>query len=189
MPALGEKEWQEHAALVGAVTLAWNQTVHQLLRVFCHLTGLESPLAEAIFFSPQSDSAQRNLIKRVAAAVGLADGDRKTLDKLLKRLEVASRGRNLATHMIFGITAFDQDTGIWGPKVVPSLTPPQDSRLEADFTAQFRKVEHELAAIHRDLEHWLGHTPFPDRPWGGPPFPRAAAAWMNALEELELPSE
>lgn len=61
MPALGEKEWQEHAALIGVVSLAWNQTVHQLLRVFCHLTGLESPLAEAIFFSPQSDSVQRNL--------------------------------------------------------------------------------------------------------------------------------
>ncbi|MHC2526256.1 hypothetical protein [Rhizobium leguminosarum] len=115
MPALGEKEWQEHAALVGAVTLAWNQTVHQLLRVFCHLTGLESPLAEAIFFSPQSDSAQRNLVKRVAAAVGLAEQNWKTLEKLLKRLEKASRGRNLATHMIFGITAFDQETGIWGP--------------------------------------------------------------------------
>ncbi|WP_222000318.1 hypothetical protein [Rhizobium laguerreae] len=87
MPALGEKEWQEHAALIGVVNLAWNQTVHQLLRVFCHLTGLESPLAEAIFFSPQSDSAQRNLVKRVAAAVGLAEQNWKTLEELLSGLK------------------------------------------------------------------------------------------------------
>ncbi|MGO6982516.1 hypothetical protein [Rhizobium leguminosarum] len=119
MTAFGEKEWQEHAALIGVVSLTWNQTVHQLLRIFCHLTGLESPLAEAIFFSPQSDSVQRNLIKRVATAVGLAERDQKMLERLLKRLEGASRGRNLATHMIFGITAFDQETGIWGPKSSP----------------------------------------------------------------------
>jgi hypothetical protein len=74
----------------------------------------------------------------VAAAVGLAEPDRKMLEKLLERLEKASRGRNLATHMIFGITAFDQEAGIWGPKVLPSLTPPQDPRLEAGFTAQAR---------------------------------------------------
>ncbi|MFF0949201.1 hypothetical protein ACFYE9_16425 [Rhizobium leguminosarum] len=74
------------SSTLGAVTLAWNQAVHQLLRVFCHLTGLETPLAEAIFFSPQSDSVQRNLIKRVATAVGLAERDQKTLDKLFKRL-------------------------------------------------------------------------------------------------------
>ena len=24
--------------------------------------------------------------------------------------------------------------------------------------------------IHADLEKWLVHTLFPDRPWGGPPF-------------------
>ncbi|MGR8964208.1 hypothetical protein [Rhizobium leguminosarum] len=92
--------------------------------------------------------------------------------------------------MIFGITVFAQEAGICAPKVVPSLTPPQDSRLEADFTAQFRKVERELMAIYRDLEHWLGHTLFPDRPWGDQPFPRAAAARMDALlGEAGLPSE
>lgn len=171
----GQKEWQDHAALIGVVTLAWNQNTHQLLRIFSHLTGLESPLADAIFFSPQSDSLQRNMIKRVAQAVELNKASFDELKTLLHRLQKASSGRNLAAHMIFGISAFDPDTGTWGAKVVPALRPSQDPRLEADFAAQFKRVEEELTAIYQDLEHWLVHTPFPDRPWGSPPFPKAAA--------------
>lgn len=186
MAVLGEKEWNEHAALIGAVTLAWNRTVYQLLRVFIHLTGVESPLADAIFFSPQSDSSQRRLIKRVAEAVGLTKADQDALHKLLSRLDKLSTGRNLAAHVIFGVTAFDQATGIWGPKVVPALTPPQDHRLHDDFTAQFKKAERDLDQIFRDLEHWLVHTPFPARAWGGPPLPVAAAAQAErAVAEAE----
>lgn len=175
MAVFGEAEWQKHAALVGSVTLAWNRTVHQLLRVFTHLTGVESPVADAIFFSPQSDSGQRRLIKRVAKAVGLSVDHRETLNKLLRRLDEVSTKRNLAAHVIFGITAFDQATGTWGPKVVPVLDPPQDDRLHEDFTRQFSEAERTLGGIYNELEHWLVHTPFPERAWGGPPMPIAAA--------------
>lgn len=188
MAVFGEKEWRDHAALVGAVTLAWNRNVHQLLRVFTHLTGVESPVADAIFFSPQSDSSQRRLIKNVADAVGLAARDLDVLSKLLKQLESVSTGRNLAAHIIFGVTAFDPTTGVWGPKVVPVVSPPQDPRLRDDFAGQFREAERKLAEIYEGLEHWLVHTPFPERPWGGPPLPIAAAAAAEA-ERLRLEAE
>jgi hypothetical protein len=181
MTVLGKKEWQEHAALVGAVTLAWNRNVHQLLRVFTHLTGIESPIADAIFFSPQSDSSQRRLIKRVADAVNLADADQNALNNILKRLDKVSTGRNLAAHIIFGISAFDPATGTWGPKVVPALTPLQDSRLQDDFAKQFMDIEQEMARIYEALENWLVCTPFPKRPWAGPPLPLAAAAQFESL--------
>ena len=180
MAVLGEKEWLEHATLIGTVTLSWNRAVHQLLRVFTHLTGIETPVAEAIFFSPQSDSSQRYLIKRVAEAVGLDKIHQDELNKLLKRLEGVSTGRNLAAHIIFGVSAFDPISNTWAPKVVPALTPPQDRRLENDFDAQFREVERKLAQIYHDLEHWLIHTPYPNRPWPGPPLPIAAQAAMRA---------
>ncbi|NKJ02967.1 hypothetical protein [Novosphingobium sp. SG707] len=187
--ALGEKEWHEHAALIGRVTLAWNQNVHQLLRVLIHLTGIESPVADAIFFSPQSDSAQRKLIKRVAEAVELGEQYRASLEKILKRLEEVSSGRNLATHVIFGISAFDPETNHWGATVVPTLNPPQDSRLQPDFTAQFQAVEQKLHALHRDLENRLIHTPFPPRSFDGPPLPKAAAAAIQArIAELDAGS-
>jgi hypothetical protein len=159
-----------------------------LLRVFTHLTGIESPVADAILFSVQSDSSQRRMIKRVAETVGLADADADGLNRLLKRLDAVSAGRNLAAHVIFGVTAFDGVTGVWGPKVVPALTPPQDHRLQEDFTGQFKDVERKLTAIHRDLEEWLVHTPFPPRPWGVPAMPRAAArasAMANVADPFE----
>lgn len=181
MAGFGAKEWEEHAALVGKVTLSWNRCVHQLLRVFTHLTGVESPVADAIFFSPQSDSSQRRLIERVAGAVGLAEKDQAKLKALLRRIEKVSAGRNLAAHTIFGLSAYDPATGVWEPTVVPALSPPQDSRLQADFSRQFREADIKLSDIYQDLEHWLVHTPFPDRPWGGPPMPLAAAIELKSL--------
>ena len=90
MTAIGETEWKEHAALVGAVTLAWNHNVHQVLRIFCHLTGLEDPLAGAIFFSHVSDRAQRLLVLKVAQAVDLGAPDLSKLKKLMERLDKAA---------------------------------------------------------------------------------------------------
>ena len=183
MAALGAQEWQEHATLVGHVTLSWNRTVHQLLRIFVHLTGIESPLAEAIFFSPRSDSAQRRLIREVAKAVELNDDSLKDLEKIFRKLDKASTGRNLAAHMIFGITMFDPETGAWGAKVVPALPTTQDPRLAADFAEQFRMVDEQLSGIYQDLESWLLHAPIPDRSWGTPPYPKYAAAKLQALLE------
>ena len=180
MLALGTKEWQEHATLIGEVNLSWNRTVHQLLRIFIHLTGIESPLADAIFFSPQSDSSQRRMIKKVAEAVELEADAAKKLEKILKRLERVSSGRNLAAHMIFGISMFDPETGAWGPKVVPALPTSQDPRLEPDFTTQFRKVDADLSSIYQDLDEWLSRAPLPDRAWGHPPFPKYAAEQLKA---------
>lgn len=171
----GEEEWTRHAALVGGVTLAWNKAIYQLLQVFIHLTGVEAPVANAIFFSFQSDSAQRRMVRQVAGVVGISCGDYNTLEALLKRIEKVSRGRNLAAHVIFGISQYDPDTGIWGARVVPAIDPPQDSKLQGDFAAQFKKVETELGKIFQGLENWLINTPYPARPWGGPPLPVAAA--------------
>lgn len=172
MAAIGETEWKEHAALVGAVTLAWNHNVHQVLRIFCHLTGLEDPLAGAIFFSHASDRGQRQLVLKVAQAVDLGAPDLAKLKKLMERLDKAASGRNLAAHVIFGVTLFDPETSAWGPKVVPALSN-QDHRLEPDFAQQFTRVEQDLKAIYTDLDAWLRETPFPSRPWGHPPFPLA----------------
>lgn len=170
MAGIGEKEWREHAELLGQVTLGWNQTVLKLLQIFVHLTGIGGPLADAIFFSHQSDRAQRGLISRTARAVGVDGQDMKRLEKLLKRLDKIATQRNLATHTIFGLSMFDPDTLQWRPTVVPALTHPQDQRLEKDFTNQFRRLDRDLGLVLHDLEDWLLHTPFPARAWGMPVF-------------------
>lgn len=167
---VGEEEWKAHAERVGRVTLAWNGAVFQLLRVFSHLTGIGSPLAETIFFSHPSDRAQRGMIRKVAAAVNLADADRLGLVALLDRLDKLATRRNLAAHTIFGLSMFDPTSGAWAPTVVPALERAHNPRLEADFARQFRGAESDLTKISRDLESWLVHTPFPERLWAGPPF-------------------
>ncbi len=73
MTGLGDKEWRDHAMLVGAIVMPWNQNVHQLRRVFAHLTGLERSLAHAILFINPSDLIRRMLIQRVAEIGMLAE--------------------------------------------------------------------------------------------------------------------
>lgn len=151
--------------------MSWNQNVLQLLRVFSHLTGMVSPLTDAIFFSSKSDATQRRMVLDVAAVVGLAPEPEKVLRRLVRRLEEAAVTRNLATHVIFGVSPVDPGTGAWNPTMVPALSPRQDRRLREDFATQFRELERKLDATFRELEDWLVHTPFPPRPWGHPPFP------------------
>lgn len=170
---LGEDEWLRHAELVGRVTLAWSHNTYQLLRVFEHLTGLPEPTLRAIFFSHRSDRAQRGLIADVAAAVGVREPERLALKELLKRLNKAADDRNRAAHTIFGLQQGWAD-GAWGAQVVPALGPDHDKRLDTDFATQFAEVERELKAIFQGLQHWLENTPYPDRPWGHPPFPGRA---------------
>jgi len=163
---IGETEWKAHAELVGQVTLAWSRNTHQLLRVFTHITGLGSPMAETVFFSHASDAWQRKMLLDLAATMKLPEGPNAELKKIFKRLEKVAGARNVAAHTPFGVTLFDLETGAWGPKVVPALGCHVDKRREADVVRQLRKASDELASIYDALEHWIIHTQYPERMWG-----------------------
>lgn len=167
---IGEAEWNQHAQIIGRLMLAWSRTTYQLLRVFTHLTGLGSPLAEPLFFSHASDAGQRKLLISVAEAVGLPTEPKAQLKKLLKRLEDIAAARNIAAHTTFGMTLFDAESGAWGPKVIPALGQHVDKRRQTNLDRQFREAIAELDSIFNDLETWLVHTQFSDRMWGHPPF-------------------
>jgi hypothetical protein len=168
MPGLGDDEWRAHAELIGRVTIAWNHCVHQLLRVFRHLTGMPPDISAEVYLGQRSDQGQRLMLKRLATLVDIDDGPRADLGKLLKRLDDVGGQRNLATHTIFGLSMVDPETSGWSPRIAPALPPQHNRRLEADFVAQFEAAERDLREIFRDLENWLIHTPFPARPWGLP---------------------
>jgi hypothetical protein len=163
---IGETEWKAHAELVGQVMLAWSRNTHQLLRVFTHVTGLGSPMAETIFFSHASDAAQRRMLLDLAGALGLAPESTEDLEKIFKRLEKVAGARNVAAHTPFGMTLFDLETRAWAPKVVPALGRHVDKRREADVVRQLRKAEIELDSIYGALESWLIQTQYPERLWG-----------------------
>lgn len=167
---IGETAWNDHALLIGRLMLPWTRTTHQVLRVFTHLTGLGSPLAEAIYFSHTSDAAQRRLVMAIAEAVELPAALTADLKRLFKRLEKVAAARNVAAHTTFGLSLFDPEAGTWGPKVIPALGPHVDKRREGDVESQFKKATVELDNVYAELETWLVHTPFPDRLWRHPPF-------------------
>jgi hypothetical protein len=168
MPHLGDDEWQGHAELIGRVTIAWNHCVHQLLRVFRHLTGMPPGVSAEIFLGQRSDQGQRHMLKRLAVAVDIGDGPRADLGKLLKRLDDVSGQRNMATHTIFGLSLIDPETSAWSPRIAPALASAHNGKLAVDFVTQFETAERDLREIYRDLETWLIHTPFPARAWGLP---------------------
>lgn len=164
---IGETEWKAHAELVGQVMLAWSRNTYQLLRVFTHITGLGSPLAETLFFSHASDAGQRKMLLEIATAMELSPGPTDELKRIFKRLEKVAGARNVAAHTPFGITLFDLETGAWGPKVIPALGRHVDKRRETDVLRQLQKADAELASIYDALEHWLVHTKYPQRLWSG----------------------
>lgn len=193
---IGQTEWKAHAELVGQVMLAWSRNTHQLLRVFTHITGLGSPLAETLFFSHASDAGQRKMLLDLATAMKLSPGPTEELKRIFKRLERVAGARNVAAHTPFSMTLFDLETGAWGAKVTPALGRHVDKRREADVVRQLQGADAELASIYDALEHWIAHTQYPARLWGkGKTFvggvsvrgvPEPAEAGQNAnINEFE----
>ena len=56
-----EKQYDEHAALVGHVTLAWSNIHSEVFAIFSLLCGMEGRRSEAIFFALKSDASQRDI--------------------------------------------------------------------------------------------------------------------------------
>ena len=57
-----EKQYDEHAALVGHVTLAWSNIHSEVFAIFSLLCGMEGRRSEAIFFALKSDASQLTLL-------------------------------------------------------------------------------------------------------------------------------
>lgn len=154
-PMPGEAQWRAHAELVGRVALASNSCVHGLLDVFRFITDIGSPLVETIYFTLGSDRAQRDLVRRVAKVRLSNKTSLKSLEDLLRRLDLVSASRNSAVHGVFGVTLFDAQTQAWGAKVVPVSHPEQRPKVPDDFQAVFEAAEAELVAVREALSHWL----------------------------------
>ena len=56
-----EKQYDEHAALVGHITLAWSNIHSEVFAIFSLLCGMEGRRSEAIFFALKSDASQRDI--------------------------------------------------------------------------------------------------------------------------------
>ena len=75
-PITDEKFYNEHAALLGHVALAWNDCHSVVLSIFHTLSGVSWPNASSIFLALKSDHDRRETTLSLMDQVLTTDNDR-----------------------------------------------------------------------------------------------------------------
>jgi hypothetical protein len=139
--------YNEHAALLGHVTLAWNDCQSMVLGIFHQLSGLTWDKAAAVFLALKSDQAQREITIALMGAVLNTDNDSGMRDlgtRLIGTLGKMAGERNAATHTMW-VTVLPER------KVEPHPTLPKPKTLRPDFKSQFEALTLNLRELFREF--------------------------------------
>jgi hypothetical protein len=129
----------EHAELIGRVTVAWNDLNQILSILFEMLSGLPPEKANAIYSTPQSDRAQRDMLMAVAKiALEPHPSIWLPFKTCMEGINSLSSQRNAAIHTSWVLK-------IPGNEFAPSPILPKHKALKADFASQFQDLK---AALH-----------------------------------------
>jgi hypothetical protein len=142
-----EDYYEKHAAMLGKVSLAWNDVHSMVFAIFADLTGMSWERAEAIFFSLKADQAQRDITLAVMADVLSTENDlplKELGTALLGQIGSLAGERNVATHAMW-VTLLPTRTVI----VHPDLKRPK--LLKEDFRTQFENLTTKLRKLFREL--------------------------------------
>jgi hypothetical protein len=150
-----EQYYKDHAALLGHVTLAWNDCHYSVLSIFRTLTGVSWETAYAIFFALQTDRARQRVTLALMKEVLNADGDQPMKElgaQLISQLGQLAGERNLATHMMWITMMPDRELF---PEAQPEIQPhpflPRPQNLKGDFKAQFSDLTAKLRNLFGEL--------------------------------------
>jgi hypothetical protein len=149
-----DKYYEEHAALLGRVTLAWNDCHYMVLSIFHTLSGESWEKAYATFLALKSDHARREITLKLMKQVLNTENDepiRKRGTHLLGQLRGLASERNLATHTMW-VTVMEQRE--CPPEVRPYPALPWPKELEEDFKSQFSNLTMTLGSLFRELWLW-----------------------------------
>jgi hypothetical protein len=138
-----EKMYDEHAALVGHVTLAWSNVHSQVFRIFALLCDPIGKRSEAVFFALKSDASQREITLAVINET-LSEPLRKRARVIFGRINRLAGERNLAAHTMWATL---MPTG----RVIPNPSVRKPPRLEDDFERQFQALNGKLRELFREL--------------------------------------
>jgi hypothetical protein len=142
-----DKYYEDHAALLGLVALAWNDCHYMVLSIFHTLSGLNWNRAYAIFLALKSDHARREIVLELMKEVLKTDNDqpiRELGTQLLRRLGRLGGERNVATHTMW-VTVMPQR------EVRPHPALPRPKKLKEDFKSQFSTLTTNLRNLFREL--------------------------------------
>jgi hypothetical protein len=153
MTAVSEdKYYEEHAALLGHVTLAWNDCHYMVLVIFHTLSGDGWERASATFFEQNSDHNRRAITRTLIKEVLNTKNDepmREKTTELLDRLDRLAVERNLATHTIWRQVMPEG-------QVQPHPALPRSKELQEDFRSQFSRLTADLRHLLRELQVYEG---------------------------------
>ena len=142
-----EKYYEDHAALLGLVTLAWNDCHYFVLSIFHTLSGVSREKAYAIFLALKSDHDRREITLALMKTVLDTDNDehmREQGTRLLGQLGALAGERNLATHTMWITMMPEREV-----KPHPYLPPPKN--LKDDFKTQFSELRTNLRKLFSEL--------------------------------------
>jgi hypothetical protein len=145
-----EKYVEDHAALLGHVTLAWNDCHYMVLSIFHTLSGLGWNEACDIFLAQGNDHNRRGIVMTRMKDVLNTKNDEPIKEKGIELLDKLSRlavERNLVTHTMWATVMPDH-------KVQPHPAVPRDKNLQDDFNSQFSNLTRNLRNLFADLWYY-----------------------------------
>jgi hypothetical protein len=147
-----EEYYNEHAALLGHVTLAWNDCHYMVFLIFHTLSGLSWEQASAIFLALKNDQHRRDITLELMKEILKNDQQLKALGtRLLGQLGSLAGERNAATHTMWVTVMPDRQ---FFPEAEPEIQPHRhlpSKNLKADFRFQFSNLTTNLRNLFRQL--------------------------------------
>ncbi len=150
--ATPEKYFEDHAALLGHVAIAWNDCHYMIFSIFHTLSGLSWEMAYAVFGALKSDHDRREITLSLMKEVLDTNNDRPMRERgtqLIGQLTALAGERNLAIHTMWA-TVKPAD-----PKAPAEIRPnpdlPLPKTLKDDFRSQFSNLTTNLRDLFRDL--------------------------------------
>jgi hypothetical protein len=154
-----QKYIEDHAALLGRVTLAWNDCHYRVLLIFNILSGEDWEKACATFFDQPTDQNRRGITRTRIKKVLDSENDKQLREKgtqLLDALDNSAKERNLATHTMWASVPIHTMWTVGTPKneIRPHPAVPKPENLEADFESQFTSLTTKLGSLLEELEYY-----------------------------------
>jgi hypothetical protein len=142
-----DRFYNEHAALLGHVTLAWNDCQSMVMDIFHRSSGMDWDKSTAVFLALKSDQSQRDITVALLKSVLNREADSGMCElgtSLVGRLGTLAGERNAATHTMW-VTVNPSR------RIEPHPAIPRPKNLKANFKDQFENLTTNLRKLFRDL--------------------------------------
>lgn len=165
MPDVPESEvraaMEKHAAIIGHVTIVWNDTHDLVYHIFEDASGMGEEMAKALFHTLRSDAGQRDLtLAAVRVRLGRDNPRYKELKRFFSEIGQCASARNEAIHTSWGYDVLENPT-TGEVKLGGIGKRPRHALDDGQHEARFNKLREDLQALYSELWEWQ-RVPFPE---------------------------